>query len=235
MASGGRDWIVFFVGVVNRLVEDLERLPPVTVDVGDQDFSSPDLEELILMIEDLIDKFEVLVSREDDEASGIERRCGSVAMIRPEHHDPKPPSSPKPKPRELQPRATAAPGGALQPGQAADGWRNGVVRYFDSMTRTAVVILRDGEAASTELTIGPDVCERSGLTNLSPNMKVRIRVACGPDGRKSVDGLEPFARWNESAAAAEPGGARRVAAIPSNPTLAALERQQAMRERFPGW
>jgi hypothetical protein len=231
------DGLTLLIGLLGRLQASLER--PVAPGQVEDDAESVETAEALLDLHDrclrLIERLEVLAARDEDEAAGIEHKCGAVTMVRPRHIEPKPAPASKPKARSQRTASSAA--AAPAPGSAQstqDGWCNAVVRIFDTVKHAGVVVLTGGDG-TTEMTISADVFTKSGLTVLSPNQRLRVRLVSGPDGRKHIDALEVWTPWNDPSAVATQTGSRRVDSVPANPHLAKLEHARAVRERYPGW
>jgi hypothetical protein len=225
-------------GWLERLLESLQQMQkeldqPRPVVPGVEYSTAEEVEEFAADLDDLVFGIQALISHEEDLAAGIEYRCAVPEMVRAQHSEPKPPPAAKPSPASPRPQRRRSEPMPAPPQQ--DGWCSGVIRFFSAITRTGIVVMNVGEG-STEMTISAPVFEKSGLTTLVPNQRVKIRLVPHLDGRKEIDALELISSWNEQAAAvAEPASARRSGAIPANPQLATLERQRAMRDQFPGW
>jgi hypothetical protein len=172
----------------------------------------------------LIEGVERLIAREEDEAAGIERRCTRTAKVRCRPITPKPPPPPpKAKQRSQQPangasRSAPSPGSAQTSPLQDGGWCNGVIRYFNAVTRLGIVIVN----GLTEMSLPSAVFAKSGLTVLSPNQHVKVRVVTHPDRRNEIDALELRMSSEEPGAASAQavGGRFRI-----NP----------VREKYAGW
>jgi hypothetical protein len=176
------------------------------------------------VVHSIIEGVERLIAREEDEAAGIDRKYSHTQRVRRGPVQVKPPPPPPPrKPRMPQP-PVAASGSAPSPGSAQVapsqdvGWQNGVVRYFNAVTCIGVVIVN----GLTEMSLPSAVFAKSGLTVLSPNQRVKVRVVTHPDGRKEIDALELRMSSEEPGAAAAPAVGVRFRINP-------------VREKYAGW
>lgn len=223
---------------INQVVVEMGKPRPAgsrPLDPDLLDRQREEWEEFEDQVGGIISGVERLIAVEADEEAGIERRCSRTHVrVRAVARTPPPPRPPPPRqPRTPAPQPVAASSPALSGGlgqaaaQAAPvapqadgtGWQNGVVKTFNSVTLTGIVVV----GTTTEMLLTAGVFRRSSLTVLSPGQRVKARIIVSPDGKREIDALELRASWNENL--------RGMADSP----VSSRVRMNPVRERYAGW
>jgi hypothetical protein len=175
------------LGLLGRLQAELDRaemaggIEPDSTEVTE---AIAKFEEMIAEVNELLEKLEVMAAREEDEAAETERSCAMHSAVRPEPKVERLPSSPKPSP--ASPRVHRARGNAAAvPAAMDDGWKFGIVKFFDKIGWSGLINITTATAV-IEIPISLGAFRKSGLNNLFAGEHIECLVVTRPDGRKEA-------------------------------------------------